>query len=178
ITGHSYIAYGPMQNGATQVVYEGAPNWPDDGRFWEIVEKFSVTTFYTAPTAIRAFIKWGDRWVENHDLSSLRLLGTVGEGINPEAWMWYHKNVGRERCPIVDTWWQTETGGFMITHLPGAHTLKPGSAGRPFFGVESVVLRDDGSECQRNEGGKLCIKKPWPGMMRTMWGDHERFIDV
>jgi acetyl-CoA synthetase len=178
ITGHSYIVYGPLANGATQVMYEGAPDWPDPDRFWQIVEDYGVTIFYTAPTAIRAFMKWGDQWPAKRDLSSLRLLGTVGEPINPEAWMWYYEKIGRNKCPIVDTWWQTETGGFMITPLPGAHTLKPGSASRPFFGVDAVVLRDDGSQCDVNEGGKLCIRKPWPGMMRTMWGDHDRFVDT
>jgi len=178
VTGHSYIVYGPLANGATSVMFEGVPTYPDAGRFWHIVDKFKITVFYTAPTAIRALMRLGDEWVEKYDLSSLRILGTVGEPINPEAWMWYHIKVGHENCPIVDTWWQTETGGFMLSHFPGAHTLKPGSAGRPFFGVETAVLRDDGSDCDVNEGGKLCIRKPWPGMMRTMWGDHDRFIDT
>jgi acetyl-CoA synthetase len=178
VTGHSYIVYGPLANGATSLMFEGVPTYPDAGRFWQIVEKYKVTVFYTAPTAIRALIMKGDEWPNKYDLSSLRVLGTVGEPINPEAWMWYHKVIGKEECPIVDTWWQTETGGVLITPLPGAHTLKPGSALRPFFGVEPVVLRDDTSECNPNEGGKLCIKKPWPGMFRTMWGDHERFIDI
>ncbi|MBN2584633.1 MAG: acetate--CoA ligase [Planctomycetes bacterium] len=178
VTGHSYIVYGPLANGATSLMFEGVPTYPDPGRFWQIVEKYKVTVFYTAPTAIRALIRQGDEWPAKYDLSSLRILGSVGEPINPEAWMWYHTHIGREKCPIVDTWWQTETGGFMITPLPGAHTLKPGSASRPFFGVEPVILRDDGSECGVNEGGKLCIKKPWPGMMRTMWGDHDRFVDT
>jgi acetyl-CoA synthetase len=178
VTGHSYIVYGPMANGSTSLMFEGVPTYPDAGRFWQIVEKYKVNQFYTAPTAIRALIRLGDEWVNKYDLSTLRVLGSVGEPINPEAWMWYYKVVGKEKCPIVDTWWQTETGGVLITPLPGAHTLKPGSALRPFFGVEPVVLRDDATECNKNEGGKLCIKKPWPGMMRTMWGDHERFIDV
>ena len=178
VTGHSYIVYGPLANGATSLMFEGVPTYPDPGRFWQIVEKYKVTVFYTAPTAIRALIRQGDEWPKKYDLSSLRILGTVGEPINPEAWMWYHRIIGKENCPIVDTWWQTETGGVLITPLPGAHTLKPGAALRPYFGVEPVVLRDDGSECNKNEGGKLCIKKPWPGMMRTMWGDHERFIDT
>jgi len=178
VTGHSYIVYGPLANGATSLMFEGVPTYPDAGRFWQIVEKYKVNVFYTAPTAIRALIMKGDEWPNKYDLSSLRVLGTVGEPINPEAWMWYHKVIGKEKCPIVDTWWQTETGGVLITPLPGAHTLKPGSALRPFFGVEPVVLRDDYSECGPNEGGKLCIRKPWPGMFRTMWGDHERFIDV
>jgi acetyl-CoA synthetase len=178
VTGHSYIVYGPLCNGATSLMFEGVPTFPDAGRFWHIVQKFKATVFYTAPTAIRSLIRLGEEWPNKHDLSSLRTLGTVGEPINPEAWMWYHRVIGKERCPIVDTWWQTETGGVLITALPGAHTLKPGSASRPFFGVEPVVLRDDGSECAPNEGGKLCIKKPWPGIMRTTWGDHDRFIDT
>lgn len=178
VTGHSYIVYGPLTNGATSVMFESTPLYPDAGRYWHVIDKFKVTQFYTAPTAIRALIRQGDQWPSRYDLSSLRILGSVGEPINPEAWLWYHKHVGRGRCPIVDTWWQTETGGFMITPLPGAHTLKPGSASRPFFGVEPVVLRDDGTPCERNEGGKLCIKKPWPGMMRTMWGDHDRFVET
>jgi acetyl-CoA synthetase len=178
VTGHSYIVYGPLANGATSVMFEGVPTYPDSGRFWQIVEKYKITVFYTAPTAIRALIRQGNEWPNKYDLSSLRVLGTVGEPINPEAWMWYHEVIGKENCPIVDTWWQTETGGVLITPLPGAHVLKPGSALRPYFGVEPVVLRDDMSECNPNEGGKLCIKKPWPGMMRTMWGDHERFIDT
>jgi len=178
VTGHSYIVYGPLCNGATSLMFEGVPTYPDAGRFWQIVEKYKATVFYTAPTAIRSLIRLGEEWPNKYDLSSLRVLGSVGEPINPEAWMWYYRVIGKERCPIVDTWWQTETGGHMITPLPGAHTLKPGSASRPFFGVEPVVLRDDGSECAPNEGGKLCIKKPWPGMMRTTWGDHDRFIDT
>ncbi|MFZ9032521.1 MAG: acetate--CoA ligase [Anaerohalosphaeraceae bacterium] len=178
VTGHSYIVYGPLANGATSLMFEGVPTYPDAGRFWQICDKFKVTVFYTAPTAIRALMRLGEEWVMKYKLDSLRILGSVGEPINPEAWMWYYEKVGREKCPIVDTWWQTETGGFMITPLPGAMTLKPGSASRPFFGVDPVVLRDDRSECDLNEGGKLCIRKPWPGMMRTMWGDHDRFIDT
>ncbi len=178
VTGHSYIVYGPLANGATSVMFEGIPTYPDAGRFWHVVEKFKCTQFYTAPTAIRALIQKGEEWTQKHDLSSLRILGSVGEPINPEAWMWYYKHIGKERCPIVDTWWQTETGGFMVTPLPGAMTIKPGSANRPFFGVEPVVLRDDYSECDPNEGGKLCIRRPWPGIMRTMWNDHDRFIDT
>ena len=178
VTGHSYIVYGPLANGATSLMFEGVPTWPDAGRFWQICDKFGVTVFYTAPTAIRALMRLGEEWPAKSKLDTLRVLGTVGEPINPEAWMWYYTHVGHQRCPIVDTWWQTETGGFMITPLPGAHTLKPGCASRPFFGVDPVILRDDASECGVNEGGKLCIRKPWPGMMRTMWGDHERFIDV
>ncbi|MFP3896949.1 MAG: acetate--CoA ligase [Anaerolineales bacterium] len=178
ITGHSYIVYGPLANGATSVMFEGTPTYPDPSRFWQIVDKFQINIFYTAPTAIRALAGQGLEWVEKCDLSSLRLLGTVGEPINPEAWMWYYQNVGKGNCPIVDTYWQTETGGVIITPLPGAHTLKPGSASRPFFGVEPIVLREDGTECDVNEGGGLCIKKPWPGMLRTTWGDHERFIQT
>lgn len=178
ITGHSYIVYGPLANGATSLMFEGVPTYPDAGRFWNVCDKFGVTVFYTAPTAIRALMKLGDEWPKKYKLDTMRILGTVGEPINPEAWMWYYEKIGHNKCPIVDTWWQTETGGFMITPLPGAHTLKPGSASRPFFGVDPVVLRDDGSECDRNEGGKLCIRKPWPSMMRTMWGDHQRFIDT
>jgi len=178
VTGHSYIVYGPLTNGATSVMFESTPLYPDAGRYWQVIDKFKVTQFYTAPTAIRALIRQGDEWPGKYSLDSLRVLGSVGEPINPEAWMWYYEKVGRNKCPIVDTWWQTETGGFLITPLPGAHTLKPGSASRPFFGVEPVVLREDGSECDVNEGGKLCIKKPWPGMMRTMWGDHDRFVDT
>jgi acetyl-CoA synthetase len=178
VTGHSYICYGPLCNGATSVMFEGVPTFPDAGRFWQIVDKFKVTIFYTAPTAIRSLIRLGEEWPDKHDLGTLRLLGSVGEPINPEAWMWYHRVIGKKRCPIMDTWWQTETGGVLITPLPGAHTLKPGSANRPFFGVEAVVLRDDGKPCAVNEGGKLCITKPWPGMMRTTWGDHSRFIET
>ena len=178
VTGHSYIVYGPLANGSTSVMFEGVPTYPDAGRFWQICDKFGITIFYTAPTAIRALMRLGEQWPAKYKLDSLRILGSVGEPINPEAWMWYYKHIGREKCPIVDTWWQTETGGFMITPMPGAHTLKPGSASRPFFGVDARVLRDDKSQCDANEGGKLCIMKPWPGMMRTMWGDHDRFIDT
>jgi acetyl-CoA synthetase len=178
VTGHSYIVYGPLANGATSIMFEGVPTYPDAGRFWHICDKFGVTVFYTAPTAIRALMRLGDEWVTKYKLDKMRILGSVGEPINPEAWMWYYEKVGHNRCPIVDTWWQTETGGFMITPLPGCMTLKPGSASRPFFGVDPVVLRDDGTECATNEGGKLCIRKPWPGMMRTMWGDHDRFVDT
>jgi acetyl-CoA synthetase len=178
VTGHSYIVYGPLANGATSLMFEGVPTYPDAGRFWQICDKFGVTVFYTAPTAIRALMRQGDEWPAKYKLDSLRILGTVGEPINPEAWMWYYKNIGRGRCPIVDTWWQTETGGILITPLPGAHTLKPGSASRPYFGVDPIILRDDGSQCDVNEGGKLCIRRPWPGMMKSMWQDHERFIDT
>jgi len=175
ITGHSYILYGPLQNGATVVMYEGAPNHPENDRFWEIVEKYGVTIFYTAPTAIRAFMKWGEKYPEKHDLSTLRLLGTVGEPINPEAWMWYHKVIGKEKCPIVDTWWQTETGGVMLSPLPGAIPTKPGSATVPFFGIEPVILNDEGEE---QAAGILAIKKPWPGIMRGIYGDPQRFRDT
>ena len=178
VTGHSYIVYGPLANGATSLMFEGVPTYPDGGRFWQVCEKFGVTVFYTAPTAIRALMRLGDEFPKKYNLDTLRILGSVGEPINPEAWMWYYEHIGHNRCPIMNTWWQTETGGFMITPLPGCMTLKPGSASRPFFGVDPVVLRDDVNECNRNEGGKLCIRRPWPGMMRTMWGDHERFIDT
>jgi acetyl-CoA synthetase len=172
VTGHSYIVYGPMANGATAVIFEGAPNWPDEGRFWDIVQRYNVSIFYTAPTAIRAFMKWGDDWPNKYDLSSLRLLGTVGEPINPEAWMWYHQLIGKEKCPIVDTWWQTETGGIMITPLPGIVETKPGSATVPFFGVDAAILTEGGDEA---EAGLLAIRKPWPGMLRGIYGDPERF---
>jgi acetyl-CoA synthetase len=178
VTGHSYIVYGPLCNGATSLMFEGVPTFPDAGRFWQIVQKFKVTVFYTAPTAIRSLIRLGEEWPNKYDMSTLRVLGSVGEPINPEAWIWYHRVIGKNRCPIVDTWWQTESGGILINPLPGAHTLKPGSANKPFFGVEPVILRDDGKEVGLNEGGKLCIKKPWPGMMRTTWGDHNRFIET
>ncbi len=178
VTGHSYIVYGPLCNGATTLMFEGVPTYPDAGRCWHMVDKFGVTIFYTAPTAIRALMRLGDEWPAKYKMNTLRVLGSVGEPINPEAWIWYYEKVGHKHCPIVDTWWQTETGGILITPLPGAHTLKPGSANRPFPGVDPVVLRDDGSKCDTNEGGKLCIRKPWPGMMRTMWGDHDRFIDT
>ena len=178
VTGHSYIVYGPLANGATSLMFEGVPTYPDPGRCWHIIDKFKVSIFYTAPTAIRALMREGDQWPAKYSMQSLRILGSVGEPINPEAWIWFYEQIGHKRCPIVDTWWQTETGGILITPLPGAHTLKPGSACRPFFGVDPVVLRDDGSECSRNEGGKLCIRQPWPGMMRTTWGDHQRFIDT
>lgn len=178
ITGHSYGIYGPLANGTTTLLFEGTPTYPNPGRFWQIIEKYRVSVFYTAPTAIRALICLGDNYPLEYDLSSLRILGTVGEPINPEAWMWYHSLIGKGKCPVVDTWWQTETGGILIAPLPGCHTLKPGSASRPFFGVDLVVLRDDGTPCAPNEGGSLCIKKPWPGIMRTTWGDHNRFIET
>ncbi|MFT4177780.1 MAG: acetate--CoA ligase [Luteolibacter sp.] len=175
ITGHSYIVYGPLANGVTQVLYEGAPNFPDFGRFWKMIEEHNVSIFYTAPTAIRAFIKAGDHFPAAYDLSSLRLLGSVGEPINPEAWMWYHKHIGGGRCPIVDTWWQTETGAIMISPLPGATPCKPGTATHPFFGVDAVILDDEGHECGPNEDGRLVIRKPWPSMARTIYGDKARF---
>ncbi|MEX2542484.1 MAG: acetate--CoA ligase [Trueperaceae bacterium] len=175
VTGHSYIVYGPMSNGATQVMYEGAPTHPAPDRFWELVERYRVSVFYTAPTAIRAFIKLGDEHPAKHDMSSLRLLGTVGEPINPEAWMWYRRVIGGDRCPVVDTWWQTETGGIMITTLPGVHDAKPGSAGVPFFGVEPAVVDGEGRELPANEGGYLVMKRPWPSMLRTVYGDDERY---
>jgi acetyl-CoA synthetase len=175
VTGHSYVVYGPLTLGATTLMYEGAPNWPQPDRFWKIVEDYRVTILYTAPTAIRAFIRWGDEWVKKHDLSSLRLLGSVGEPINPEAWMWYQKTIGGGRCPVVDTWWQTETGAIMITPLPGAIPTKPGSATLPFFGVDAAVVDERGEEVGANVGGKLIIRKPWPSMLRTIYGDKERY---
>ena len=175
VTGHSFIVYGPLSVGTTTLMFEGVPTWPEPDRFWEIVEKYRVNIFYTAPTALRALIREGNEWPNKHDLSSLRLLGTVGEPINPEAWIWYHEVIGKKRCPIVDTYWQTETGGIIITPLPGAIPTKPGSATMPFPGVDAVVLREDGSEAEENEGGYLCIRKPWPGMMRTVYGAHELF---
>ncbi len=178
VTGHSYLVYGPMANGATCVMYEGAPNWPEPDRFWRIIEKYRVTILYTAPTAIRAFMKWGDEWPAKHDLSSLRLLGTVGEPINPEAWMWYHQVIGGGRCPIVDTWWQTETGGIMISPLPGATPLKPGTATLPFFGIRPEVVDDAGDPVPPNTGGKLVIRQPWPSMLRGIWGDPKRFRET
>jgi acetyl-CoA synthetase len=175
VTGHSYIVYGPLANGATVVLYEGAPNWPDEARFWKIIEELGVTILYTAPTAIRAFMKWGEQFPNRHDLSSLRLLGSVGEPINPEAWMWYHRVIGRERCPIVDTWWQTETGCIMISPLPGATPTRPGSATRPLPGVVPEVVTRDGRPVPTGQGGFLIIKQPWPSMLRTLWGDDERY---
>ncbi len=175
VTGHSYIVYGPFSNGATVVMYEGAPNHPEPDRFWNIVEKYKVNVFYTAPTAIRAFIKWGEQWPLKHDLSSLRLLGTVGEPINPEAWMWYSKIIGKGKCPIVDTWWQTETGSIMITPIPGATPTKPGTATLPFFGIHPDVVNKEGKSVGANQGGYLVIKKPWPSMMRGVYRDPERF---
>jgi acetyl-CoA synthetase len=178
VTGHSYIVYGPLAAGATSLMFEGVPNYPKPDRFWEIVEKHKVSIFYTAPTALRAMMRDGDKWPEGRNLSSLRLLGTVGEPINPEAWMWYYNVIGKAKCPIVDTWWQTETGGILITPLPGAVPIKPGSATKPFPGVDAAVIREDGSQASPNEGGYLVIKKPWPGMMRTIFGQHERFKET
>ena len=175
ITGHSYIVYGPLANGATVFMYEGAPDWPNRGRFWHMCEKYGITVFYTAPTAIRAFMRWGEAWPEKYDLSQLRLLGTVGEPINPEAWMWYHRVVGKERCPIVDTWWQTETGAIMITPLPGLTETKPGTATRPFPGIQAALLNDGGEPV---DAGYLAITRPWPSMLRTIWGDDERFRET
>ncbi len=175
VTGHSYVVYGPLAAGATTLMYEGAPNWPEPDRFWRVIEEYAVSILYTAPTAIRAFIRWGDKWVKKRDLSSLRLLGTVGEPINPEAWMWYHEKIGGGRCPIVDTWWQTETGAIMITPLPGAIPTKPGSATLPFFGVDPAVVDAKGQEVPANVGGKLIVRRPWPSMLRTIYGDKPRF---
>ena len=176
VTGHSYIVYGPLQNGATTVMYEGAPNYPEPDRFWEIIDRHQVNIFYTAPTAIRTFIKWGEQWPRKHKLTSLRLLGTVGEPINPEAWMWYRDVIGHDRCPIVDTWWQTETGMMMITPIPGAIATKPGSATRPFFGVAPEVVTIDGHPVAEGSGGFLIITKPWPAMLRTVYGDPDRYV--
>jgi acetyl-CoA synthetase len=179
VTGHSYIVYGPLANGATSLMFEGVPTWPDAGRFWQVCAKHKVNIFYTAPTAIRALMAKGTEPVEKHDLSSLRILGSVGEPINPEAWLWYHRNIGKERCPIVDTWWQTETGGILITPLPGATPTKPGSATKPFFGVRPVVLNEKGEEIADTEcEGVLCIADSWPGQMRTVFGDHDRFVST
>ncbi len=177
ITGHSYLVYGPTANGATQVMYEGAPDWPDRDRFWQIVEEYGVTVFYTAPTAIRAFMRWGEEWPQKYNLDSLRLLGTVGEPINPEAWMWYYNVIGKKQCPIVDTWWQTETGHIMITPLPGVTATKPGSATKPFPGIEAKIFDDKGKVVKKG-GGYLAITKPWPGMIRGIWRDRKRFVDT
>ena len=178
VTGHSYIVYGPLANGGISIMFEGVPTYPDAGRFWDVCQKYKVTQFYTAPTAIRALMREGEEPFKSRDLSSIKLLGSVGEPINPEVWEWYREHAGAGTTPIVDTWWQTETGGVLITPLPGAHTLKPGSASRPFFGVEPVILDDNGVELPKGESGKLCIRRPWPGMMRTTYGDHERFIQT
>jgi len=178
VTGHSYIVYGPLANGAVTLMFEGVPTWPDSSRFWQVVEKHKVNIFYTAPTAIRALMREGEAPVKGCDRSSLRLLGSVGEPINPEAWMWYHEVVGDGRCPIVDTWWQTETGGILITPLPGATATKPGSATRPFFGIEPVLVDGDNNILDGAVDGNLCIARSWPGQMRTVYGDHQRFIET
>ena len=178
VTGHSYLVYGPLANGATTLMFEGVPNYPDFSRFWDVVERHKVNIFYTAPTAIRALMREGEGPVKRHDRSSIRLLGTVGEPINPEAWLWYHRVVGDGRCPIVDTWWQTETGGIMITTRPGAHAMKPGSAGRPFFGVVPELVGPEGEELDGAASGNLCIARSWPGQMRTVYGNHERFVQT
>uniref|UniRef100_A0A7C1G167 Acetyl-coenzyme A synthetase n=1 Tax=Thermomicrobium roseum TaxID=500 RepID=A0A7C1G167_THERO len=178
VTGHSYIVYGPLANGATVVMYEGSPDWPDKDRFWDIVERRHVTILYTSPTAIRQFMRWGPEYPARHDLSSLRLLGTVGEPINPEAWMWYHEHIGGGRCPIVDTWWQTETGMILITPLPGLTTTKPGSATLPFPGIEPDILDDAGNPVPTGQGGYLVIRRPWPAISRTLWGDPERYVNT
>ncbi|MDB5694136.1 MAG: acs [Alphaproteobacteria bacterium] len=178
VTGHSYVVYGPLANGATSLMFEGVPNYPDFSRFWDVVERHKVDIFYTAPTAIRALMREGEGPVKKHDRSSIRLLGTVGEPINPEAWRWYYEVVGEGRCPIVDTWWQTETGGIMITTLPGAHDMKPGSAGRPFFGVAPQLVDGDGKVLEGAASGNLCLVRSWPGQMRSVYGDHERFIQT
>jgi acetyl-CoA synthetase len=176
VTGHSYVIYGILANGATTVMYEGAPNWPEPDRWWRIIDKYGVSVFYTAPTAIRSCMKWGVEWPRKYRLDRLRLLGSVGEPINPEAWMWYRREIGRERCPIVDTWWQTETGGILISPLPGAVPTKPGSATRPFPGIEADVMTRDGQSVAPNQGGFLVIKRPWPGMLRTIYGDPDRYV--
>jgi len=175
VTGHSYVVYGPLASGATVLMYEGAPNHPEPDRFWQLIDRHRVTIFYTAPTAIRSFMRWGDDYVNRHSLKSLRLLGTVGEPINPEAWMWYHTVIGKKRCPIVDTWWQTETGAIMVSPLPGITGTKPGSCTRPFFGVVPKVLDENGVEVPRGSGGRLFLAQPWPSMLRTLWGDDDRF---
>jgi len=178
VTGHSYIVYGPLNMGATEVMFEGIPTYPNPGRFWEIIDKHKVNVIYTAPTAIRALMKEGDQWPAKYNLSSLKILGTVGEPINPEAWVWYYEKIGKSKCPIVDTYWQTETGGFLVTPLPGALSLKPGSATVPFLGVKCKILREDRTEVGVNEGGYLVIEQPWPGIMRSIYGDHQRFVDT
>jgi acetyl-CoA synthetase len=178
VTGHSYIVYGPLCNGATSVFYEGTPDFPDKDRLWTIVERYRATILYTAPTAIRTFMKWGSEYAERHDLTTLRLLGSVGEPINPEAWLWYHRHIGGGRCPIVDTWWQTETGGILISPLPGATRLKPGSATKPFFGVIPQIVDAEGKVLEGAATGNLCIADSWPGQMRTIYGDHQRFVDT
>lgn len=178
VTGHSYIVYGPLANGFTEVMFEGVPTYPQPDRFWKVVEKHKVTVFYTAPTVIRSLMREGEEWTRTADLSSLRVLGTVGEPINPEVWLWYYDHIGEGRCPIMDTWWQTETGGILITPLAGATPMKPGSASFPFFGVDPVILNQDGREVDTDDSGFLCIRKPWPGMMRTVYGNHELFVNT
>jgi acetyl-CoA synthetase len=178
VTGHSYIVYGPLANGATTLIFEGVPNYPDPSRFWQVVDKHNVSIFYTAPTAIRALMREGEDYVRRTSRRSLRILGTVGEPINPEAWLWYYDHVGEQRCPVVDTWWQTETGGILITPIPGATALKPGSATRPFFGVEPVIVDNDGKPVEGPGEGNLCLAHAWPGMMRTVFGDHQRFVQT
>jgi acetyl-CoA synthetase len=178
VTGHTYVVYGPLALGATSIVFEGVPNYPQPDRFWEVIEKYKISNFYTAPTAVRACMRDGDEWPRKHDLSSLRVLASVGEPINPEAWMWYYNVIGGGRCGIMDTWWQTETGGNLINPLPGVNNLKPGSATFPFFGIVPAIYRMDGTDCEVNEGGFLCITKPWPGMMRGVWGDQAKFKEM
>ncbi|MCP4710285.1 MAG: AMP-binding protein, partial [Planctomycetes bacterium] len=179
VTGHSYIVYGPLCNRSISVMFEGVPNYPDYSRFWQIVDKHKINIFYTAPTALRALMKEGNTWVEKQDLSTLKVLGTVGEAIKSPEWHWYFQVVGKEKCPIVDTWWQTETGGILITPLPGATKTKPGSATLPFFGVRPVLVDENGKVLEGNDiGGNLCIEFPWPGMMRTLYGNHERFVQT
>ncbi|MDD5448687.1 MAG: AMP-binding protein, partial [Actinomycetota bacterium] len=176
VTGHSYIVYGPLANGATSLIFEGVPTYPNPDRFWQVVEKHKVTIFYTAPTVTRSLMRMGDEWTETCDLSSLRIIGTVGEPINPEVWLWYYDKIGKGRCPLIDTWWQTETGGALITSTAGATDMKPGSAGFPFPSVVPIILRQDGTEADIGENGFLCLKRPWPGMMRTIYGNHQAFI--
>jgi acetyl-CoA synthetase len=178
VTGHSYIVYGPLANGATTMMFEGVPNHPDPSRFWQVVDKHNVGIFYTAPTALRALMREGEEWIRRTSRRSLRILGTVGEPINPDVWLWYYDHVGEQRCPIVDTWWQTETGGILITPIPGATPLKPGSATRPFFGVEPVIIDNDGKRVEGPGEGNLCLARAWPGMMRTVFGDHARFVQT
>jgi len=178
VTGHSYTVYAPLANGVTSVMFEGVPNWPDFSRFWQVIDRYKVSIFYAAPTALRALMREGDEWVTKTDRSSLRLLGSVGEPINPEAWEWYHRVVGERRCPIVDTWWQTETGGIMITPLPGAIALKPGSATKPMFGVKPEIVDGEGKVLEGATEGNLCITDSWPGQARTLWGDHDRFFQT
>jgi len=175
VTGHSYVVYGPLANGATVLMYEGAPDWPQKDRFWSLIERYGVTVFYTAPTAIRAFMRWGTEWPRTHDLSTLRLLGSVGEPINPEAWVWYYRFIGGERCPVVDTWWQTETGAIMITPLPGITTLKPGSATKPFPGIGAEIRNERGDTIEVG-GGLLALTRPWPSMLRGIYGDPDRYV--